>query len=267
MEQIKTQLIDERFTYTDDIHASYEDNGYHIFEHFLTGEGLQAGLKEIDRMLGQRQSDIAPDNMICTHHQEPWIFDLASQAPLLDMLEHQIGPNITLWSSHMLCKSPGTGEMVPWHQDAPYWNVTGTFGAGIWIAFDDIDQENGGMSVIPEWHRKGTLPIQVSKKLKTFNQEIQPSHLPPDLDDIRVDYVMKAGQLAIHNVMIPHNSRPNVSDRWRRVLVLRYIAADAEIGPKEYTNYKTGEPFPREAFLVRGEDVRGLGLRRTPFAA
>ena len=92
-----------------------------------------------------------------------------------------------------------------------------------------------------------------------------PSALPNDLEQRRAPYLMRAGQMAIHDVMIPHNSPPNRSDRWRRVLVLRYIAADSQFGRKTYKNHSTGAPFDREYFLVRGRDLQELGLRRSPF--
>ena len=47
----------------------------------------------------------------------------------------------------------------------------------------------------------------------------------------------------------------NSTDRWRRVLVLRYMAASGTAGPKEYEDYRNGEKFDREPFLVRGSDV------------
>ena len=259
------QMIDDRFQYTGKEHAFYDRQGYFLFDHFLTEQALATCRGQVDRMLKQRHPQVPADQIISTHQQDPWVFELATQMKLLDMIEHQIGPNILLWSTHLLCKPPRTGELVPWHQDAPYWNVTGRFASSAWIAFDDIDEDNGAMSVVPEWHRKGTLPIQNSKFLEGFTQEIVPSTLPDDLEQRRVPYLMQAGQMAIHHVMIPHNSPPNGSDRWRRVLVLRYVSADGQVGNKTYTNYTTGAPFEREAFLVRGRDVLSLGLRRSPF--
>jgi len=259
-----TRMIDDRFHYGAPEHAFYETNGYHLFDHFLTDDAVAECRGRIDAMLNRLHPEVPPDEMIGTHQQGPWVFELATQQKVLDMIERQIGPDIVLWATHLLCKPPRTGQLIPWHQDAPYWNVKGRFGASAWIAFDDIDEDNGAMSVVPQWHRRGTLPIQDSQFVKGFTQEIVPSALPEDVGDRRVAYIINAGRMAIHDVMIPHNSPPNVSDRWRRVLVLRYIAADAEIGPKTYTNYTTGEPFEREPFLVRGRDVKNLGLRCHP---
>ena len=258
-------MIDERFQYGPEEHSFYQEQGYTIFEHYLTPEALAACRANIDTMPADKADTVGPDELISTHQQEPWVYEMAVQPKLLNMLEQQIGPDILLWSTHLLCKPPHTGKMVPWHQDAPYWNVTGRFGAGVWIALDDMDEDNGAMSVIPGWHRQGALPVQASQFIEGFNQEIVPAALPDDVEQRRVAYTMRAGQMAIHDVMIPHNSPPNRSDRWRRALVLRYLGADGELGEKTYTNYKTGEPFEREYFLVRGRDVTGRGLRKSPF--
>ena len=120
------------------------------------------------------------------------------------------------------------------------------------------------MSVLPGWHNKGKLPRRQSGE-KLFAEEIEPEALPADLETRRVEYQLRAGQMAIHDTMIPHTSTPNSSDRYRRVLVLRYMAADGTVGAKDYEDYRTGKNFSRECFLVRGEDVGNYGLRRSPF--
>ena len=71
---------------------------------------------------------------------------------------------------------------------------------------------------------------------------------------------MNAGQMAIHHTMLPHNSVPNKSDRWRRVLVLRYMVSDCQTNDMEYEDYRTGELFSRQYYLVRGKDLLDQGL-------
>ena len=96
--------------------------------------------------------------------------------------------------------------------------------------------------------------------------------------------------------MIPHYSPPNTSSDWRRVIVIRYLAADCRLGREAYQDFRTGAGFPRECthtteatchhnppagllahpcspskkkrradFLVAGEDTKGYGCRRSPF--
>ena len=42
------------------------------------------------------------------------------------------------------------------------------------------------------------------------------------------------------------------------------MASDGTMGSKTYQNFRTGEPFNREYYLVRGKDVAGRGLKRKP---
>ena len=42
----------------------------------------------------------------------------SSPDEVLDVVESIIGPDIALWSSHFICKPPGVGKRVPWHEDS-----------------------------------------------------------------------------------------------------------------------------------------------------
>jgi len=262
-------MIAPEFRYTEADHAQYESEGYAILDNCLAPSTVDEIRAEIDALVEQLHPTRTADNdLICVHQcGARWLWELAIAPPLLDMVERQVGPNITLWTTHILAKPPRTGIVVPWHQDEPYWNISGRMAGGIWIAIDDVDEGNGTMSVLPGWHKRGTLPrLTVGDAAPgVFNEEIDRASLPADTDAVKVTYRLKAGQLAIHNTMIPHCSTPNTSDRWRRVVVLRYIAADGELNPKTLQDYRDLFSFEREFFLVRGEDVNGRGLRRSPF--
>eukprot|EP01050_Picozoa_sp_SAG11_P031328 SAG11_NODE_9690_length_889_cov_1.858228_1_plen_111_part_00 len=57
---------------------------------------------------------------------------------------------------------------------------------------------------------------------------------------------------------MPHASRPNITTSdWRRVIVIRYLAASCRLGRETYYD------FPREYFCVAGTDA--YGCRRDAF--
>ena len=258
-------MLEMAFQYTETDHAQYERDGYVIPDGCLSPETVVDIRGKVDLLVEQLHPTRTADRLISVHQcGVRWLWELATAPLLLDIVEQQIGPNITLWSTHVLAKPPFTGIVVPWHQDAPYWNIKGRMAGGIWIAIDDVDEGNGTMSVLPGWHKKGTLPRLV-RDGDGFNEEIDPAALPDDVDEIKATYRLKSGQMATHDTMIPHSSTPNTSDRWRRVIVLRYIAADGELNAETLSDYRTLVPFEREFFLVRGEDVNRCGLRRSPF--
>ena len=111
----------------------------------------------------------------------------------------------------------------------------------------------GCLETDPAGHRTGRLFA-----------DIDPAELPDSLSEVAVTYNLSAGQAAIHHVMMPHSSTPNRSEHWRRVLIFRCLDADRELGPGTYHDYRTNEPFEQVFYLVRGRDVNGKGLPRSP---
>lgn len=147
-----------------------------------------------------------------------------------------------------------------------YWDPQQVFAlvANLWIPFDDTDESNGTMSVLPRTHKDGLLPHTDLGDF--FGYAIDEGGLPPDAEDRSVVYRLKAGQAATHSSYTPHRSVPNQSDRWRRVMTVHFIRADAEtMGERHYTSYLDRSTFDREYYLVRGEDVNRRGLKRSPF--
>jgi ectoine hydroxylase-related dioxygenase (phytanoyl-CoA dioxygenase family) len=238
---------------------AYQRDGYLFLGRVVSRAELELARVNLDRMIANLYPGFKPDEIYSAHQQEKWLLKIAACKPLLDNIESQIGPNIVLWSTHLICKPPRTGRAIPWHQDRPYWNTTKLSGS-VWLAFDDVDESNGTMFVLPGWHKADLRRRSTGDDF--FDEEIDPAALPPNVHQLEVPYRLKAGEAAVHDTMMPHRSSPNKSDRWRRVLVCRYMAADGETGAKEYPDYRTGEMFPRKYLLVRGEDVLNRGFER-----
>ncbi len=48
------------------------------------------------------------------------------------------------------------------NQDAYYWPMAPHHSVTVWLAFDDVDEVNGGMKLIPKTHRGGIINHQRS---------------------------------------------------------------------------------------------------------
>ena len=265
MSDNQKSMLHPDFHYGEAERDQYEKSGFCIFEHFLSTEGLINCQQQVERAIVETRQGISPEAIVGSHQLgERWLWELATETRLLDFVTSQVGPNVVLWATQITCKPPHDGREIRWHQDAPYWNVSGSLSAGIWIPLDDLDSENGTMSVLAGWHNKGKLPANTHDD-QYFELGLDFDALPNDIKKAKVTYHLKAGQMAAHHTMVPHGSTRNQSDEWRRAIILRYMAADGEMGSKQYQDYRTGELFPREFFLVRGEDVITRGLKRSPF--
>jgi hypothetical protein len=254
-------LIEPEFEYTEPLRRRFERDGFLIFPAFLTTEGLARCQRECDALLERRHPDRPAEMIISAHVRDRWLFELACEPKLLDIVEAHIGPNILLWSTHLLCKPPGAGRSIPWHQDAPYFHLRGICPPTLWIAFDDIDEDNGGLAVLPGMHTHGLFPT-VDSGRTDFEKELAIEGIAPGIDPVY--YHLRAGQLAMHHPRMPHWSPPNRSNRWRRVVTASYINADAELATRTYSDYQTNEPFERRFYLVRGEAPTGRTYARAP---
>jgi len=128
--------------------------------------------------------------------------------------------------------------------------------------------------VLPGWHTRGVLPRRFERpsdytgKAREFSIEIHPAALPPDLAEVERPYRLRAGQAALHHVMMPHRSSPNAQPagggRWRRVVVLRFAscAPGTRFGPARYADYRSGETFAREYLVIAGSSGAERGMRR-----
>lgn len=143
---------------------------------------------------------------------------------------------IRLWHDQLLYK-PGnpnrmTGGNVGWHQDYSYWQCAAEPSLiTAWVAFDDVDLDNGCMQVVPRSHRWGMLNVN-----DFFEQDITKQQeemaIPENERFNKVPLVMKAGMVSFHHAMTLHGSGPNTTPRPRRSLAVHLMTGD--------TRYKAG---------------------------
>ena len=197
------------------------------------------------------------------HLDEEFIWQMATDSRILDAMQQLMGEDIMLLSTHFFCKypDPGATKFVAWHQDVTYWGLQPPEAQTVWVAVDDSDAENGCMRVIPGSHKHGIATHGKSTKvgnLLSINQEI-----PDELVDTSqaFDLELKAGQISIHDGQLYHASNPNISDRRRCGLTLRYIAP--HVGQVELNSLGTRYP----TILLRGEDrYNNFPAQKMPFA-
>jgi len=112
------------------------------------------------------------------------------------------------------------------HQDNFYLNVRPGTCIAAWLAVDDADEENGGMSVVPGSHVGGVRCPGMADMTKSFTTE--QVAVPAGLEAVPAR--MKAGDVLFFNGSMIHGSTPNVSkDRFRRAFICHYVG-DSTVG-------------------------------------
>jgi hypothetical protein len=147
------------------------------------------------------------------------MFAILTHPALLDLVESLIGPEILAHPQfNSRAKLPQhQATVVPWHQDLGYLrpDAEETFMVNFWIPLVDAPMETGPLQVIPGSHRWGLIPhSHVDGYLG-----IPESELPPHT---AVDCPLAVGGALLIQHKTVHRSTPNVSDRVRWSLDLRY---------------------------------------------
>lgn len=172
------------------------------------------------------------------------VYDILTNAKIVDYVSDLLGDNVIGWGSHFFCKMPGDGKAVAWHQDASYWPLTPSKAVTVWLAIDDADEENACMRFIAGSHHHGHMTYRPSSSddHNVLNQTID----NPEQYGRVVWNPLPAGWASIHSDLLLHGSEVNRSTRRRCALTLRYCAADvhAALGWNE------------KGVQVRGHDSR-----------
>ncbi|MCA8965532.1 MAG: phytanoyl-CoA dioxygenase family protein, partial [Planctomycetes bacterium] len=128
---------------------------------------------------------------------------------------------LRFWHDQVFCKPPQHPGVVPWHQDYSYWTRTAPARhITMNLLLDDADEANGCLQFVPGSHRWGLLPkVPFDAPIEAVR-----AHLPAGAAWQPVAVPVRAGQATIHHSHVLHGSDANRSDRWRRAVVLNFMA-------------------------------------------
>ena len=132
---------------------------------------------------------------------------------------------VRLWQDQLLYKPPGgpAKTTIGWHQDWASWDTVASHEAFVtaWVAFDDVDDDNGAMQMIPGSHRLGLVPD--GSNFFSTDRDAQLDALAVHGIGAPTSVVMRAGQVSFHHPLTFHGSGPNTSQRLRRSLAVHFV--------------------------------------------
>jgi hypothetical protein len=156
-------------------------------------------------------------------HTRRFFYDLIRTPKLLDVVEALIGPDITLYTDQMFAKPARRGSEVPYHHDASYWPHVEPRMISCWLAVDDVTVENGCVRYLPGTHLQ-EFPHEIHETDNPNKLGVKTGLITPDMTEVPA--VMSRGSLCVHHSLTVHYSKPNLSERSRRGLVMIFLPSD-----------------------------------------
>ena len=151
---------------------------------------------------------------------EPFFELIHNPRIIEEMAQLTQAKKLRIWHDQIQYKPAQTGGVNMWHQDAPLWPILAPMTeVTAWVALDDVDIDNGCMSMVPGSHTWGnhmdylaTLPNYEAMPKSFEGHEIEGRPCP-----------VRRGEVHYHHALTWHGSGSNTSGRPRRAIALHFM--------------------------------------------
>jgi len=208
----------------------YDENGYIVIRNFLDKtiirkikENLEEYINTNINSFSKRNINISNKGLVnSVHNMEKWKWTKSIQKNinLIKIVKKFIGSDIKNFGSEVFAKPAKYGLASPMHQDNFYWCIDDSKGLTVWIALDKSSNLNGAVSYYRGSHNLGLLQHEPSfapgssQKIKFIK----------GLKNFKLDMPkLNPGDCLIHNCLVVHGSKKNLSNKSRIGWTLRFI--------------------------------------------
>ncbi|HTL22262.1 MAG TPA: phytanoyl-CoA dioxygenase family protein [Steroidobacteraceae bacterium] len=143
-----------------------------------------------------------------------------------------------LYHDHMLTKEPGTRQRTPWHQDQPYYNISGRQNCSFWIPVDPVSRESTLEFVAASHLGPWLMPRSFRDAQARWFPEGSLADLP-DVDSNReafriLGWQLEPGDAVCFHMLTLHAAGGVGSGRRRRVFSVRLLGDDIRHAPRRW---------------------------------
>ncbi len=168
---------------------------------------------------------------LCNWRDIPEFADFVLHSPAARIAARLMGTEVAqFFHDHVLVKEPGSSIVTPWHQDMPYYCVSGLDNVSFWIPLDPVARA-ASLEIVAGSHAWG-----LEHRPRRFDGSILiEGDERADIPDIEADrskyrvlgWEMEPGDAVAFSFRAVHGAAANVATTRRRVFSARWVGADA----------------------------------------
>ena len=238
---LSTYLITMENLDIDSLKKTYHRDGFVVLRGFLNGTEIAKVNEALDRVM-QDKIQVMPGNHVVyedktdkstlkllqdLHQYDTFFSDLLFKSKFEKIAEELLGDAALGKTVEYFNKPPRIGAPTPVHQDGYYFMLQPPEAVTMWLALEDVDEDNGCVRYVKGSHLK---PMRPHGRTQTagFSQGITDYGTADDVAN-EVAVPAKPGDLLIHHAMTIHRADRNASvTRTRRALGFIYFSASAK---------------------------------------
>lgn len=245
----------------DSLKPDYDRDGFVVVRAFLSAGELEELTGELDRYIRDvvpalpataafYQDRDRPETLKQLQHMggDPFFEAYRRHEKWSRLAAVLVGEPAAAQEPEWFNKPPGTEHPTPPHQDNFYFCLRPPNVATLWLALDEVDDENGCLRYVAGSHRPGVRPHGPTEVLG-FSQGV----LDFNEDDRRCEQAvhLSPGDLVAHHGDTIHRAEPNRStNRQRRAFAMVFRGESVRRDDDAYARY--------EAALKQQHELMGL---------
>jgi ectoine hydroxylase-related dioxygenase (phytanoyl-CoA dioxygenase family) len=245
---------------------SYQENGFVVFDDFLTPDELEIWRDAVDQAVGNRKdqklvvedADEDDDRWKAGDSYYDYVFvqriNLWKDSPAVRklILDPRIGrmaallsgtEGMRVWHDQALIKQPWANPTA-WHLDNPYWSFHSRKSTSIWVALDDATYQNGCLYFLGGSHKQTTYDnVGITENMADIFR------VYPDFVNMpSMAAPMKAGSCSFHNALLVHGAGANMTGGWRRAMTCGFMPYGSTfngnqniLSDEQFASYEIGD--------------------------
>jgi phytanoyl-CoA hydroxylase len=221
--------------------TNFQQDGYAQLPAFLDNSTIKEVEQQLQRFIATTVPSLPTDQVFFENKQDQntlkqiqhlelhdnWFHKLFTDSPFRQLAETLLGGGCVPMNLQYFNKPPKASKPTPPHQDGYYFMITPCEAVTMWLALDNVDEENGCIRYLGGSHRLGLLPHARTKTLG-FSQGIDDYFRHCDTRSEEPIHA-SAGDLLAHHAMTVHRADANESStRQRRAIGFIYYSTKAK---------------------------------------
>jgi len=231
--------------------TSFEQSGYVALRNFLNADEVFQAQQTIKNFIQNNVSALPreqvfyeimdqPDTLkqiqkLFSHHS--YFHSLMFGSKFEALAELLLNGPVVGKNMQYFNKPPQIGKATPPHQDGYYFMLKPCEAVTMWLALEDVDEENGCVRYVHGSHLRGMRTHGRTQTLG-FSQGVIDYGTAEDLAN-EVAFPALAGDLLVHNAMTIHRADGNRSqNRTRQALGFIYYSERAQVDEQAHAAYQ-----------------------------
>ena len=223
------------------LRQNFQDEGYVFLQGFLDESEIGQILANLTRFVNDVLPSIPAEHVYYEDpadratlkqiqqlgEHDPYFGRWQSESVFREVAEVVLGGPVVPKNMQYFNKPPGVGKPTPPHQDGFYFMLEPCEAVTMWLALEEVDEENGCVRYVPRSHHQGMREHSRTGTLG-FSQGIVNFPTAADAES-EVAFPARAGDLLAHHALTIHRADKNRSlSRSRQALGFIYYSERAK---------------------------------------